>query len=133
MTEVYAWPEGNVWVWTGTAGSAVLAYVEGCTIQMAYGWENQQNLNGVYRDYKTGQRIDVSIQRVYSPGSTALLKWAESATAVHLHFKHLQSGLASANGIYVYSARIDQVQLGGREQDTYREALNMHANVWSAY
>jgi hypothetical protein len=94
------------------------------------GWDNRARLDGSYSDALTGKRADLTIRAMYTYDST-LLRINESATAVHLHLKH--SGALGSAGLYLYSGRIDRIDLQGSEGNPYVFGITYHANRWSAY
>lgn len=132
MAEVIAWPEGSIWVWTGTAGSALLMYAQNSRAFFVRGYDNFSTLDGTYHNVETGQRADVQIESLYTTNATALQKMFDASTAVHLHMKHAVSGGGSA-GHYLWSGRIDYLMYMGQVGDLYRYQIAYHANVWSAY
>ena len=130
--EVFAWPDGNVWLYTGTAtASALVAYATETTVREFHGAENWANLNGEYRNTVTGRVVQVTIGALYCADVLPLQVMASAETAVHLHIAH-NNGLASA-GRRLYSGFIDSLEEAGRENDLFRARLTYHANVWSAY
>lgn len=130
--EVYSWPEGNVWLYTGAAGaSALVAYATETTVSEMHGAENYSTLDGVYHNVVTGRVIRVDIGALFCADIKPLQVMASAETAVHLHIAHANT-YASA-GQRMYSGFIDSLELAGRETDLYRARLSYHANVWSAY
>lgn len=130
-TEAWAWGEGQVSIWTGTASAVVPAYAQNTRVTVAYGWDNFVDLTGVYHDNATGQRADLTIGALWCMNHSALLTMAHSQTAVHVHLRH--SGIMGTAGLYLYSGRIDAYDLNGSEGDLYSINLAYHANAWSAY
>lgn len=131
MAETLNWGEGQVYIFTGTA-SAIVAYAQDLNATMVYGWDNRQLVAGTYLDIMTGQRVDLSIRQLYAPDAT-LQRLAASTAQVNVHLKHSASGGGGSAGIYLYSGRIDQINLAGSENNPYVFGLNYHANLWSAY
>jgi len=130
--EVYAFREGVVWLWTGTAGSATLAYAEGTEIALTRGWQNYRTFDDVYHDVQTGRVATFRVQALYTRDHSALMEWFEAATAVHAHFIQNATGLGSA-GLFLYSGRLDALQQVGREKGMFQLSLMGHSNEWSAY
>jgi hypothetical protein len=131
MAEVFGWPEGRVYYWTGTAtASGEPGYFEAASFSLTYGYSNYRTMDSAYHDTLTGQRADVTIGSMWS--TNALLAIADARTAVHLHFVASGSTNGTA-GIYLYSGRIDRLELQGQNNDVYRQSVTYHANVWSAY
>lgn len=133
MTEAFAWPEGNIYIYTGNATpstSAVFAHAQNMRAPFEVGWDNRANASGTYYDHKTGQRVNVSIGAIYTVNST-LAKIFASATAVHMKFIH--SNLAGSGGFFLYSGRIDSLQYAGSDKTPYTYTLQAHFNAWSAY
>lgn len=130
--EVYSWPEGNVWVYTGAGGaSALVAYATETTVYEMHGAQNFQTLDGAYHNVATGRRIQVDIGALYCADIKPLQAMASAETAVHMHLAH--STIYGSAGQRLYSGYIDSLEIAGRERDVYRARLSYHANVWSAY
>jgi hypothetical protein len=130
MAEVFVWREASAYWWTGTAtASAQLAYAENVRVALTRGWDNFQRLAGTWGNNQTGTRADVQIGTLYHVSNLQAL--FDSATAVHWHFMHLHA-LGSA-GIYLYSGRIDTLELVGDQAQPFRHNLTYHANNWSGY
>lgn len=131
MPEVFGWPEGYVYLYTGNlAASALIALAENTQTTFAYGYDNRVAANGVYADHLTGRRCDVTIGAMYTMDITTI-RMMQSATAVHMKFLH--SGLNGSAGHWLYSGRIDNYAINGRKADTYKLSIKGHFNVWSAY
>lgn len=131
MAEAYAWPEGQIAFWTGTAtASAVIAYAQNSDLSLAYGWENRRTLSGSYYDLATGQRADLSVGAVYTSDAT-LYRMVASATAVHERIVQYNVVNGSA-GFVLYSGRVDAMRFAGTEAAPYTYQLTYHANAWSA-
>lgn len=132
MAETFAWPEGDVIMWTGTASAVVVGYTQQTNAQFTQGWANVgPTIGGSYSDHLTGKRVNVSMTLLYYPGSVAQAMF-EAATAVHMHLRH-NNGVGGSAGHYLYSGRIDTMTPAGGERNMYTLALTYHANVWSAY
>ncbi len=130
MSEAFAWPEGTFWYWTGTAGSAQVAYGENLSLSLVYGWSNYRTMDSAYHNTLTGQRADVQAGAVWS--TNALQKIFDAKTAVHLHF--VASGTVNGTaGLYLWSGVIDTLDYQGQQKDVYRQSMSYHCNEWSAY
>ena len=131
MAERYAWPEGQLLVWTGTSNPVTAAFVENVNATHTRGWYNLgPSIGGTYTDHLTGQRADVSIGVGYTYDTT-LLKMAQSATAVHIQLDH--SGVNGSAGWKYYSGRITIDGINGIAGGLVTFSLQYYANSWSAY
>lgn len=131
MAEAFAWPEGAIYLWTGTAtASALVGYCQSVQGALARGWDNRPRMDGSYVDHLTGQRADVLIGAAYQRDST-LAAVFDSATAVHL--KLLHSSVNGTAGYTLWSGRLDNLTLVGNERTPYVYSLAYHANKWSAF
>jgi len=131
--EVYAWPEGTIYLYTGTAtASALVAYAQNLRASIGRGWDNYRTLTGLYQDALTGLRADVQIGTFYTTDNVTLTRMFESATAVHMHLKHGSTTIGTA-GVFLYSGRLDNIEIAGSDGELFRYAVNYHANAWSAY
>ena len=133
MYQVYGWPDGKIWLWTGGAGatSATAEYASDSQARFMHGAENIQNISGVYRDVPTGRRVDVTIGALYSLDWRPVLLMASAETAVHMHFA--QNDKLTSAGHFLWSGFIDSVEIVGRERGLYQLRFAYHANRWSAY
>src|SRR3990167_6331515 len=133
MPEPWAWPEGSVFLWTGTAtASAVVAYATDIRAYFQYGVMNYRTLDSAYHDRWTGLRVDLYIGALWTPHYSAIRAMADAQTGAHLHLKHVNPAGGSA-GHFLYSGAIDGLDFQGREGDLFRMGAQFHANVWSAY
>jgi len=131
MPERYAWPEGQLLVWTGTSNPVTAAYVENVRGSHAWGWYNiGPSIGGTYTDHLTGQRADVSVGVAYTYDTT-LVKMAQSATAVHIQLNH--SGVNGSAGWKYYSGRLVAQTVEAYEGGLYSLTLQYYANNWTAY
>ena len=133
MAEAFSWMDGLLYIYTGAAApstSALIAYAQNSRGNFAYGWDNRAAANGTYRDHKTGQRVDLFINAIYT-NDTTITKITESATAVH--FKLMQSHAIGSAGYFLYSGRIDAIQYQGSDKNPFVYSLNAHFNAWSAF
>lgn len=129
--EAFGWPEGQVYLWTGTAtASAVVALAQNTQGVFQRGWETHQSIDGVYGQHLTGQRADVSIGAVYTYDAT-IKRMVDAATAIHLKLYH--SSINGSAGLILYSGVVDAFGLNGSENNPYVYTLQYHCHIWSAY
>ena len=131
MAETYAWPEGKIYLWTGTAGSAIVAFAENVQATFTRGWDNYQTLTGTYGDRLTGRRVDLSIGALHHPDNSALRILFNAETAVHMHL--YESSNQGSAGHYLWSGRIDTLSKAGQANGLFSVSLTYHCNVESAY
>lgn len=131
MAEVFAWREGQVYVWTGNSTvSALTAYAQNINASLVYGWNNRRLVTGTYQDVLTGVRVDVQIGAMYTPDAI-LQKFALLTAETHLHLRH--SSLGGTAGIFLWSGRIDRIDIQGNEGNVYNFTVAYHSNVVSGY
>lgn len=131
MPEVFAWREGQCFVWTGNSTvSALTAYAQNINASIAYGWNNRRLVTGTYQDVLTGQRADVQIGAMYTPDAT-IQKFAALTALTHMHLRH--SSLGGTAGIFLWSGRIDRIDLQGSEANVYSFTVAYHSNIITAY
>lgn len=129
--EAFVWPEGSIYLWTGTAtASAVPGYAQNIQATFVQGWDNYATLTGGYVNTLTGERADVVIGGL-ATYDTALTTLIAAGVDIHMHIRVDALGLSA--GRYLYSGRVDQYVLAGREGDAFQYSIAYHANVWSAY
>jgi len=132
MPEAISWPEGCIYLWTGSAtASALLGYAQDMSVNFFVGYDNYQTFDTAFHDNATGQRADANIGTLYTTDSLTLFKMYNAQTAVHVHFKH--SGVYGSAGVYLYSGRMDSVILAGTDKMMITWRCQYHANRWSAY
>lgn len=133
MGESFAWPEGTLYVWTGSAtASALIGYAQSVNATFAYGVDNFQTLDSAYHNRYTGQRVDVTISKFYATDALTVQQFADAKTAIHAHLKHVNPA-GGSGGWLLYSGALDGVSLDGRESTLFNFSLTLHANLWSAY
>ena len=131
MGETFAWPEGTIYLWTGSAtASAIPAYAQNVQGTFVQGWDNFATCDGNWHDVLTGVRADVTIGALYTVDN-AVKAMVASQTAIHMHIRH--TALGASAGYLLYSGRADVVTLAGREGEVFQWSMSYHANVWSAY
>ena len=129
--QVYAWPEGQVAIWTGAgASSAVFTYAQNTTVTLTYGWMKRQVGDASYHAHVTGQQaaISVAAARTYS---NAIVTMAEAKTAVHMKFIH--SGIHGTAGYTFYSGQLLSVTENGSENSPFTYTIAGDFNLWSAF
>ncbi len=129
--EAYTWPEGQIWIWSGSAtASALVGFAQNMQFTPVRGWDNRPSLDGTYRDHLTGQRADLVIGQVFTHDST-IQRMEASATAYNVKLVH--SGIHGSAGVVLSSGRIDSLALLGSEGNPYVYQLTYHCNQWSAF
>ena len=132
MAEVYAWPEGALYIWSGAANAsgAPVAYVNNANLTTQWQWSNDPRLDGSYRDHLQGQRANINAALAYTIGQNAVTL-AQATATVHFKFQH--NGVDGSAGFIAYSGKIDSLNLNGAAAGTYAMTLAAHCNIWSAY
>jgi hypothetical protein len=133
MSESFAWPEGAIWLWTGSASaSALVAHATDMRATFDHGWQSYRTLDGGWHNRHTGQRAEVVISALTCRDNTALRALFEAQTAVHLHLRSVNS-LNESAGQWLWSGVIDALDEIGREGDLTRLVLRYHCHAWSGY
>jgi hypothetical protein len=132
MAEVYAWPEGALYIWSGaaTASGNPVAYANNATLTTQWQWSNDPRLDGTYRNHLQGQRGNLNAALSYTIG-VAAVTLAQATATVHIKLQH--NGVNGSAGFIAYSGRIDSLNLNGAEGGVYGLSLAAHFNQWSAY
>lgn len=133
MSEVFAWPEGELHLWTGshTASGSPVAYVTNVNVNCAYAWQSDATLGGVYRQHLTDVRADYSLQVGWQFEQTLSVLHA-AQTAVHAKVTCNIPGIGSA-GILLYSGRLSTLGLNGADGSVFNRSLNGFSHTWSAF
>lgn len=131
--EVYAWPEGSLWVYTGNPpGGAPLAYVQDVTPGAQYQWDRKLSpSSGLWRNrvtYALKDQIPTIQFRAYVTAMT-LFQLAMSATAVNADFQATaptQGGVTLASAAFRFiSGRFDSWELRGQEGGIFEGQFSM--------
>lgn len=132
MAEIYAWPEGALYIWSGAANASgtPAAYVNNATLAVQWQWSNDPRLDGSYRDHLQGKRGNLNATLAYTIGM-GLVELAHATATVHFKLQH--DGVDGSAGFIGYSGRIDSLNLNGSEGGTYGLSIAAHVNEWSAY
>lgn len=133
MPEVYGFPEGRVFIYTGhhtATGSTPVALVQDTRLSITWQWQSDASLSGVYRDHLAGYRVDITVGMLYTYGDY-VRRWAQSGTAVHMKLEH--SGVNGSAGYYLYSAHIDSVSVAGSQGGVFAQPVAAHCHNWSAF
>lgn len=131
MSQVYAWPEGQIAIWTGAgATSALFLYAQNSTITLTHGWLKRQVGDGSYHAHVTGKQASISVAAAKTY-SNAIAKMAEAQTAVHMKFIH--SGIHGTAGWNFYSGQLMSYSENGSENGIYSYTLAADFNLWSAF
>lgn len=132
MSEVFAWPEGALYIWSGSANAsgASVAYVNNASIAMQYQWGNEALLDGSYRNHLQGKRGNINVTFAYTMND-AIVTLAEATATVHFKLQH--DGVNGSAGFIAYSGKIDSLNVQGSENGTYAVSMAAHCNLWSAY
>ena len=134
MAETYVWPEGTIYLWTGSAtSSAVVAYAMNVRATVMRGWDNYQTLDGAWHNRHTGLRADVSIGALLTRDNSALNAMFDTTAApVHLHLMWDHGAGGSAGRIF-YSGQLDTLNDNGSDGQSTMMDMMYHANAWTAY
>lgn len=131
MSEIFTWMEGQAFLWSGNSTvSALTAYIQNTTLNAQFGWLNRRLVTGTYQDLLTGQRFDLQVGGMYMPDAT-IQKFALQTALVHVHLRH--SSLGGTAGTFLWSGRIDSLQVVGSEANPYVFTLGYHSNLISGY
>ncbi len=131
--EVYAWPEGSLWVYTGNGGatgSNPLAYVQDVKAAGHYEWSRVLSpASGLWRNRVTYTLKDQAPSLTFRAYTTAMTLFllAMSATAVNADFQAsalLASTPASAAFRFI-SGRFDAWEWNGEEGGIFEGQFTM--------
>lgn len=139
MAEVFAFPEGKLYLWqsyTGatasgnvTSGTAI-AYAQDSTLAFAYGWADFPNADGSYMRGYTAQQASLSIAHLF--GDMATYNLANSRSAVNARFEAINPGTSASAQWTMYSGVVDTFSVVQSDNASFKASLTFHANVWSA-
>src|SRR5512147_1132000 len=108
MSEVYSWPEGACYLWTGGAStSALIAYARNVTVtkQITYARFKSPHAT-TYTNYPIASAVTLSIGQLYA--DSTLQKMFNSATGggYHVHVKNLNASTNDSAGVFLYSGNL---------------------------
>lgn len=131
MGEVYAWPEGRIYLYTGaaTASGSPIAYVQNTQLAPRYDWSWDATIGGNYRPHLVGKEARVTFAAMYA--NNALFSGFNATAQVHIKFEH--SGIGGSAGFFLYSARIDGITYMGTQDAPYTYSLEARGTEWSAF
>lgn len=126
----YVWGDGTVKLWSGAATPTAVHLAQTINIAPVKGILNQQTVNGLYYNAITGQRVDVSINFLFTQD---MYWWRlfDGATAVNMQIDHNHA--RGSAGWFFWSGIIDSIPQAGGEGGAYSMTMNYHSNIWSAY
>ena len=133
--EVYAWPEGRIFLYPSGATSALLGYAEDISIAVNWQWEKSvAGKTGTFaarsQFHLAGLDVHADVGAFYSVSN--MLMAAKSATAYNLKLEMIQSGLGNTATILLTSGVFTNVTLDGRDKDLFRHRLSIWAADFSA-
>lgn len=135
MSEVYSWPEGACYIWTGAAStSALIAYARNVTVtkQITYArFKPPHSLT--YVNYPIASSVTLAIGQLYADAT--LQKMFNSATGggYHVHIKNLNAGTNDSGGIFVYSGNLNSQDIGTTEGALSTQTVNGIFPSWGDY
>lgn len=134
MAEVFAWPEGRLWMYSGNAvAPAAIAYAERVSLSVDLEWHRYRNLSTGAWDQRVTEvladkRIGVTIGLMWT--DNLWLIRANSATAWNVAFS-AESPVGTAAWM-VWSAVITKAQQLGQERGLGRFTMQFRAPDFSA-
>jgi len=133
--EVFAFPEGRLYLYasaSGTASGSGIGFAEGAQLQATIGWRETFAHGGRPRRVETGRRVDLTINSLF--GDLTLVRLAQASAAVNARFEGLVTGgrIQSAH-LALYSGVIDSFTLTQQDGELFRANYAMHAHTWSAF
>lgn len=134
MAETFSWPEGQVYLWTGTAQKTAVGFAKSTDINLQYGFMNQQAGSvSSYHNYLTGLRADVTIEALLT-NDAGILRIAEGKTGIHMKLENKYlAGITGSAGLLLWSGVINGWNENGTEGNVFSFRLTYYANNWSAY
>ena len=133
MNEVFAWPEGDLYLYTGshTASGSVIAYVRNINVGINVAWQSDPAVDGTYRAHYTDQRADYSFSVDWAYGET-LYTLFNAQTAVHLKMQANMATIGSA-GLFIYSGVMPSFNYAGADLGVFNQTVNGFGHSWSAF
>lgn len=133
MSELFSWPEGDLYVYTGshTASGSPIAYVTNINVNASRAWQTDPAVDGTYHGHIVARRVDYSFQVGWLFGETlAILHAAE--TALHVKLQANMPTIGSA-GLLVYSGYMPDLSWNGNEGGVFNHGVNGFGHAWSAF
>lgn len=133
--EVFAFPEGRLHLYasaSGTASGSGVAWAENAEIAFTYGWLDEERMDSVHREQRTGVRVDLTIGSLF--GDLSVWRLADAGSALNAKFEGLVTGgrIQSAQWI-IYSGMADTVRITQSDGDVFRGQFAMHGWSYSAF
>ncbi|KKK56271.1 hypothetical protein LCGC14_3066190 [marine sediment metagenome] len=134
MSEVFVWPEGSAYIYTGAgAQSALASYAQDVQLTLSRTWHKYRPPRATtYTKYVIAQEARLTIGQLYS--QKELLFMFESATGgMHVHLKHLIGSVGTTAGFRLYSGEFNVLSFNGRSDSPFSVSVEGTFNHWSVY
>lgn len=135
MAEVFIWPEGSAYIWTGNSTtSALLSYCRNITNTRTKTYQHYRPPHqGTYTDYVLTSAATLSMGQGYSQLNAIKLFELASGGEVHMHLKHVIPNVSFSGGVFLYSGNFLNVNYAAQDDAILFTNLSMNFQAWSAY
>ena len=135
MAEVFTFPEGSAYLWTGNSTtSALLVFVRGASVQEdvdRHRYRIPFSVNWTYTEISRGATL--SISQAYSDPTAIRFFQNAAGGQVHCHLKHIIGGNNGSAGIFLYTGSLETQSLNERPAGEIEISVNGLFDNFSAY
>ena len=135
MAEVFTFPEGSAYLWTGNSTtSALLVFVRGVTVSPKVDRHDYRAPFATTWTYTEIQRrADLTISQAYSDPTAIRFLQNAGGGAVHCHLKHIIGGNNGSAGIFLYTGSLRDMNINETGPGEIGVSFNGTFDTFSAY
>lgn len=135
MAEVYTWPEGSAYFWSGNSTTSALAtYARNIAHTRRKVFTSYRAPHGAtYSGYNYASAATLTIGQLYSQLNLVNYFEAAPVNGFHAHLMHSAGGIGQTGGVFLYSGTIHEVSLNGSDGQVFNHTFQAQFPTWSAY
>jgi hypothetical protein len=133
MAEVFTWPEGSAYFWSGdSTNSALLTFAQNATVSLSIARFSYRPPTATQRTYiELNRQAALSISQGFSQKS--MLNYGQNAAggAIHCHITH--GNVGTSGGMYLWTGEIQNMNIAGIDGQAITLSMQAQFEKWSAY
>ena len=137
MAEVFVWPEGSAYLWTGNSStSALVTFATRATVSPSIErYSYRAPYATTYTHIELDRRMRLSISQAWSPDSKTLANFLQNAAggAAHCHVFALTPGVSGSGGWFGWTGVLEAGDLSTEDGGVHPFNINGWFEAWSAY
>ena len=135
MTEVFTWPEGSAYIWSGNSTtSALLTFARNATVVASVTRHAYRPPFAAARVYtEIDRRATLTIGQAFSQKD--LLGYTQNAAGgiVHCHVKYTVPAVGISGGMFLWTGSIESNSINGSDGGEVALSIQGTFDNWSAY